>query len=250
MSTVLSSAPSARPRLGLALPAMLAAAAASAALLLWALDNAVFAAAFFAGALAVGLPLLLAGRGPVEAAAPVEPGTDLALVRSALEASPDALAITDSSAALLAANGRYESWFGIRAPLELPFGEALGPLLAAARRDGRTEASGLAAGELSLAAEVRAAGQGEGTLLWRFARSGEKDPTAEARELLAGEIGRRLGASGLMAVLTAADGRVLEANGAFHARAGGEAEVAPGTPLVDLLAMGEQHQFHFAREGK
>ncbi|HEX6375423.1 MAG TPA: response regulator [Allosphingosinicella sp.] len=245
-----ASAPAARPRPGLALLAVLAAASASAAVLLWALDNVVFAAAFFAGALAVGLPLLFVGRGVPDPPAAAETGIDLALVRVGLDASPDALAVTDPGGALLAANSRYECWFGIRPPLELPFGEALREVLAAANRDGRAEASGLTAGDLNLAADVRAAGQGDGALLWRFARTGEEDAAAEARQLLGGEIGRRLARTGLMAALTAADGRILEANSAFHVRAGGDAEVAPGTPLVDLLAMDEQHQFHFAREGK
>ncbi|MEA3051663.1 MAG: two-component system, cell cycle sensor histidine kinase and response regulator CckA [Sphingomonadales bacterium] len=246
-----ASAPAARPRLGLAALAVLAAAAASAASLLWALDNIVFAAAFFAGALAVGLPLLFVGRGGAAAApALVEAGIDLALVRAGLEASPDALAVTDPDGELLAANSRYEDWFGIRPPLELPFGDALRTALASASRDGKAEAPGLVAGELELAADVRAAGHSDGALLWRFARTGEADAAADTRRLLAGEIGRRLALTGLMAALTAADGRILEANSAFHARAGGEAEVAPGTPLVDLLVMGEQSQFHFAREGK
>jgi len=243
--------PAARPGLGLGVLAVLAAAAASAALLLWALNNPVFAAAFFAGVLAIGLPLLFVGRGGgAPAPQAVEQGTDLALVRAGLEASPDAVAVTDSGGALLAANSRYESWFGIRPPLELPFGEALNAALAAAARDGEAEAAGLESGDLRLSAQVRSAGQGEGALLWRFARTDEEDAAAEARILLGGEIGRRLARTGLMAAFTAADGRILEANSAFHARAGGEAEVAPGTPLVDLLVMSEQHQFHFAREGK
>ncbi|HYD37239.1 MAG TPA: response regulator [Allosphingosinicella sp.] len=251
MSSVLPSAPSARPSLGPALLAVLAAAAASAALLLWALNNPVFAAAFFAGALAVGLPLLFVGRGRGEAApAAAEAGIDLALVRAGLDASPEALAVTDSGGALLAANRGYESWFGIRPPAELPFAEALAGLAAAAARDGRAEAPDLAAGDLRLTAEVRAAGQSDGLLLWRFAQTGEADAAAEGRRLLAGEVGRRLGQAGLMAALTAADGRILEANAAFHARAGGDAQIPPGMPLVDLLAMGEHHQFHFAREGK
>ncbi|HEX8512441.1 MAG TPA: response regulator [Allosphingosinicella sp.] len=250
MSTVLPSVPDSRPRLGLGMLAVLAAALASAALLLWALDNPLFAAAFFAGVLAVGMPLLFVGRSGAAAAESIEPGTDLALVRAALEASPDAVAVTDSQGALVAANSRYETWFGIRPPLELPFGDALSPMLAAASRDGQAQASGLEAGDLRLGAEVRAAGHGEGALLWRFARTGEKDAAAEARLLLGGEIGRRLAQTGLMAALAAADGRILEANGAFHARAGGGAEIAPGTPLVDLLVMSDQHQFQFAREGK
>jgi two-component system cell cycle sensor histidine kinase/response regulator CckA len=245
-----ATAPAARPRLGLGVLAVLAAAAASAALLLWALDNPVFAAAFFAGVLAVGLPLLFVGRGGAATPERVEPGTDLALVRAGLEASPDAVAVTDPGGALLAANGRYESWFGIRPPLELPFAESLRGALAAAARDGQADALGLESGDLRLGAHVRAAGHGESALIWRFARINEEDAAAEARQLLGGEIGRRLALTGLMAALTAADGRILEANGAFHARAGGEAEIAPGTPLVDLLVMSDQHQFHFAREGK
>jgi two-component system cell cycle sensor histidine kinase/response regulator CckA len=245
-----ATASAARSGLGPGVLAVLAAAAGSAGLLLWALDSPVFAASFFAGVLAVGLPLLFVGRGGEAPAEAVESGTDLALVRAALEASPDAAAITDSSGALVAANNRYESGFGIRPPLELPFGDALAPALAAATRDGRARAEGLQSGELRLCAEVRAAGQGEGALLWRFVRTGRKDAAAEVRSLLGGETGRRLAEAGLMAALTAADGRILEANAAFHARAGGEAEVAPGTPLVDLLVMNEQHQFQFAREGK
>jgi two-component system cell cycle sensor histidine kinase/response regulator CckA len=250
MSTAYPSGPASRPPPGLAIAAVLVAAGASAALLLWALDNPVFAAAFFAGVLAVGLPLLFVGRGAPAISEAAEPGADLALVRAGLEASPDAVAVTSAGGALVAANSRYESWFGIRPPLELPFGETLRATLAAASRDGQAQADGLEAGDLRLSADVRAAGQSEGALLWRFVRSGEKDAAAEARSLIGGEFGIRLARTGLMAALTAADGRILEANAVFHARAGGEAEVAPGTPLVDLLVMSEQHQFHFAREGK
>ncbi|MEO7826655.1 MAG: PAS domain-containing protein, partial [Allosphingosinicella sp.] len=212
---------------------MLAAAAASAALLLWALDNPVFAAAFFAGVLAVGLPLLFVGRAAAAAPEALASGPDLGLLRAGLDASTDALAVTDASGALLAANGRYESWFGIRPPLDLPFAETLRGALAAASRDGQAEAQGLESGDLLLSAYVRSAGHGEGALLWRFARTNEEDAAASARQLLNGEIGRRLARTGLMAALTAADGRILEANAAFHGRAGGEAEIAPGTPLVD-----------------
>ncbi|MGA9581797.1 MAG: response regulator [Allosphingosinicella sp.] len=250
MSTAYPSAPAARPSLGLGMLAVFAAAAASAALLLWALRSPVFAAAFFAGVVAVGLPLLFIGRGAAEAPETVEAGTDLALVRAGLEASPDAVAVTDSAGELLAANSRYERWFGIRPPLGLPFGEMLRPAFAAASRDGHAEAAGLETGDLRLAASVRAAGQSGGALLWRFVRTDKEDAADEARILLGGQIGHRIAQAGLMAALTAADGRILEANAAFHARAGGEAEVAPGAPLVDLLVMSEQHQFHFAREGK
>src|SRR5215218_2842284 len=138
-----ATAPAARPGIGLGVLAVLAAAVVSAALLLWALNDPVFAAAFFAGVSAVGLPLLFVGRRARAAPEIMESGTDLALVRAGLEASPDAVAVTDPSGALLAANSRYESWFGIRSPLELPFGETLNAALAAASRDGEAEAADL-----------------------------------------------------------------------------------------------------------
>ena len=250
MSTAYPSAPAGRPARGAPMLAVLAAAAVSAALLLWALENPVFAAAFFAGVLALGLPLLFVGRGAPAIAEPLERGADLGMVRAGLEASPDAVAVTDSSGALLAANGRYESWFGIRPPLDLPFGDALRATLASASRDRQAEAPGLESGDLRFSAFVSSAGHGEDAFVWRFVRAGEKDAAAEARVLLGGEVGNRIARAGLMAALTAADGRILEANAAFHARAGGETEIPPGTPLVDLLVMSEQHQFHFAREGK
>ena len=52
-----ASVPPARPPLGLALAAVALAAAASAALLYWALPDPRGAAAFFAGGLAGGVPL-------------------------------------------------------------------------------------------------------------------------------------------------------------------------------------------------
>src|SRR5437763_838517 len=57
-----ASVSAARPPLGLALAAVLIGAAASAALLYWALPDPRVAAALFAGALAVGIPLVLTGR--------------------------------------------------------------------------------------------------------------------------------------------------------------------------------------------
>jgi two-component system, cell cycle sensor histidine kinase and response regulator CckA len=244
-----STAPS-RPSLAGSALLVVAAAALSAGALLWLLSSPILAAAFFAGALAVGLPLLLAGRSrPLAETAEPRPVPDTALLRAALEASPDPLAATDADGRLLAANSAYEARFGTRAPFELPFAASLRPLAAAAAAGAAPLKAAVRDGDVDLAVEVRSGGLGP-ALLWRFARGVESDPAVEASRFLAGDLGIALGEAGAMAVLTDAEGRILEANAAFHARAGGEAPVAPGIPLVDLLAFDEQHQFRLAREGQ
>src|SRR3954471_18880327 len=111
----------ARPPLGLALAAVALAAAASATLLYWALPDPRVAAAFFAGVLALGVPLAFTARGArsIEAE-PDAPVPDRSLIRAALGASSGAAAITDAAGALVAANSAYEQWFGASAPAELP----------------------------------------------------------------------------------------------------------------------------------
>ncbi|HEY0112923.1 MAG TPA: response regulator [Allosphingosinicella sp.] len=231
-------------------PALLiaAAAGASAALLLWTVGEPIFAAAFFAGALAVGLPLLLAGRrAPPTVRVEAASAPDLALVRDVLDASPSALALTDLQGGLRATNGAYQQLFGSRPPLDLPFGEQMQSALTTTLRDGRADAADLAFGDEQLLAHVRTAGQGDTLLLWSFER-GAAAPGGEAiRSFLASGAAEKLGDAGVMLALTSGEGNILEANQAFRLRAG---EVAPGTPIVDLLAFDEHHQFHLAREGK
>ena len=99
-----SAAPASGAAAPLGLAVLVAAAAGSAALLLWAVGDRTFAAAFFAGALALGVPLLLLGRGRAPAAAEPPPRPDLALVRAALDALPAAAALTDSEGRRACAN--------------------------------------------------------------------------------------------------------------------------------------------------
>jgi two-component system cell cycle sensor histidine kinase/response regulator CckA len=231
----------ARPPLGLALAAVALAAAASAALLLWALPDPRVAAAFFAGTLALGVPLALAGRRrPAEAtAASAEPLLDRGLIRAALDGAPDAAAITDAEGALVAANSAYEDRHGDTAPPEL--GPAFVEALRTAARDGSARFA-LA----GTAAEVIAVGRHR---LWRFSGSAES-LDAEARRLIAGAAGARLGQAGIMVALADVEGRVIAANRAFQLRASGEAAEDEGGALVDLIAVAEDGRFHFQREGK
>jgi two-component system cell cycle sensor histidine kinase/response regulator CckA len=228
---------------------VLAAAAASAALLLWAIRDPVFAGAFFAGMIALGLPLALLAR---DRSAGDEPGAapraDPSLLRAALDASPEPAAITDAEGGLLGANRAYEQFLGARTPLDLPFGDP-GQALAAARRDGSAGFDAVGANGRSVRASLALAGQSGGHVLWTFSQDREGDLAGEARRLLGGSAGDRMGEAGLMAALAGETGQLLAANRAFLLRALGEGEAkAEGMPLVDLLHMNEDGQFQFVRE--
>ncbi|HEY7808779.1 MAG TPA: response regulator [Allosphingosinicella sp.] len=228
---------------------ILAAAAVSAALLLWLIGDPMFAGIFFAGALAFGTPFLLTRHAPPAAPASSQaPRVDTALLHSVLESAAAPAAVTDTAGRLLAANSLYEEAFGAAAPLELD--PRLAETLAAARRDGHAEVGAVLAGNRSLSASARAAGTGDRHILWTFSRAAEGDLVGDTRRLVQSEFGERLGHGGVMAVLADAYGNLLAANHAFLARAAGEGEAGPGTPLVELLAVGANGQFLFAREGE
>ena len=231
----------------------LAAAAASAVLLLWAVGDPVFAAVFLAGLLGLGAVLLLASklmaRSAVSAEAPLR--TDVGLLRAAIDSAGAAVAVTDGEAGMICANDCYTEWFGSAAgPSELDPEGALGAAAAAARRDGAAECA-LRTGGQNYAVTIERAGLSETHLVWRFARTEEIDLLREAQRLTVGEVGRRLGDAGVMAALADADGVLLAANRAFAARAVGQADASvAGAPLVSLIGITEDGQFHFAREAR
>jgi two-component system cell cycle sensor histidine kinase/response regulator CckA len=234
---------SAAPSAGTGVAAVAAAAAVSAALLLWAVGSPVFAGAFLAGALALGVPLALGGRRPRGQTEPGEPVLDRALLRAALDASAAPVAVSDLDGALVAANAAYEEAHGRASPAGVAEQAGLGSLLEGARRDG--EASAAADGRL---ASVAAGGAGR--LIWRFQRSEASDVEGEARRLIGDAAGDRLGQAGIMAALVDAEGRLLAANRAFLARGAAEPEAAAGTPIADLFGVADDGRIHFAREGK
>ncbi|HEX8579776.1 MAG TPA: PAS domain-containing protein, partial [Allosphingosinicella sp.] len=229
---------------------ILAAAAVSAALLLWLIGDPLFAVIFFAGALAFGTPLLLTRhRAAVPAPASSQPPrADTALLHAVLESGASPAVVTDTAGRLLAANSLHEEAFGAAAPLEID--PRLSDTLAAARRDGHAETGAVQAGNRSLSASARDAGTGDRHILWIFSRAAEGDVVGDTRRLVQGEFGERLGHGGIMAVVADGQGNLLAANQAFLSRAAGEGEAGPGTPLVELLAVGANGHLLFAREGE
>jgi len=207
------------------------AALASAALLLWAVREPIFAASFLAGLVGLGAVLLTVGRLGAQSAsasgdAPLR--TDTALLRAAVGSAAAAVAITGPDGEMVCANHIYSDWFGGSphpAGLE-EAGEALAAAADAARRDGSAAAS-LRANGLSLSAKVERAGLAGDHLVWTFARADDVDLIREARRLTEGEAGERLGDAGIMVALADAEGHLVAANRAFAARATGQA----GAPL-------------------
>ena len=245
------SASSVRDRLILAGVGM--AGLASAALIWWALADMAFAALFFATFLAAaGIAILFVQlrRGNPQ---PL-PSTDWVLIHGAIEESDAAVAITDRSGRLICANNRYDSWFeGLPTPPGLPLStddaERLTMVGRAAWRDGDARAETLRTNRGTIDAVVRRTGAGEDHLVWRFTRSAAIDLVAEARRLIEGESGRRLGGAGVMAALVDGGGRLLSANRAFLQRALGRAEAKPGgRAFTDLLRSGADDFIRLASE--
>jgi two-component system cell cycle sensor histidine kinase/response regulator CckA len=236
---------------------LLAAALATAAVLLWAVSDLVFAGAFLAGLIATAALLFALQRLRPAAAAQQEETdrTDVAVVRTLLDGAgvDTALALTEADGNLICAGAVWGRWFGGgAAPTQITDQaaavERIEHAARAARRDGAALIEPVRANGREVGGEVRAVGD---RLLWRFVRADGPDLAAEAKRLLTGEGGRRLGEAGLMIVLADNGGQIRAANQAFALRAlGDEHDRAEGTDLVEHLAAGESGQFHFAAEGR
>ena len=230
-------------KFGLSLAIVAVAAAASAALLYWAVGEPVFAVAFAAGVIAAAAVLAALPRARAIESEEASPATDLVLMRAALDASGAAVAVTDHDCVLLCASHDYCGWFGAAvSPLRL--GD-LDEVARAARRDGDASDQLPIQGQLCRVSLREAAGR----LVWTFARPDGGDLAAEAAAMLSGEAGRRLGEAGVMAVLADESGTIAAANGAFAARAAPDSRVE-STALVDYLTADDLGRFLLAAEGK
>ena len=205
-------------------PGLVAAAAASGALLFYLIGQSLYAGLFLAGFVAMLVAAFVIdrrGHQQVEIAPMLLP--DLELVGSALSLSPDAAALTDSDGAIRSVNSAYKARFGSRSVLELGKDEAAGNTLAALReaavRDGSAEnADGLVEGE-SAVVSVSLVGANRNLLLWRFTGAPRRDPIDLAAGRIAGEIGERLASVGILAALLDKHGQLVAANRSFADRA-------------------------------
>ncbi len=232
-----------------------AAALLSAILLFWAAGDAVIAAGFSATVLA-GCALLLFVR---KLYPPVPAGRfefDWSLVRNAADNDDVAVAVTDRAGRLVCANALHESWFGaaVAPPALAVKPEDVLALTAAGKsawRDGRGEVLGIRRESMTIDTEVLRSGRTDDHLVWRFRAAMQFDLTVEAKRLIDGPAGKRMGEAGVMAVLIGAEGRIRTASPAFVMRATGRVD-APieGREFVTLLESDKNGAIRFATEGR
>ncbi|HVL30191.1 MAG TPA: hypothetical protein VM326_05705, partial [Sphingomicrobium sp.] len=184
-------------------PALVAAAAASGALLFASVGEPLFAGLFLAGVVAmlVAAFVLEKRSGQSDSVAPAVAVPDFALASAALNLTRDPAALSDASGRLLGTNAAYRSRFGEARPNALAGSakakESLQSLAAQAWRDGR------AVGEVPLKSgrvpvSVERVGAASDVLLWRIAR-GQPDMLATLVKRVSGVEGELFSLSGVLA---------------------------------------------------
>jgi len=206
-------------------PALVAAAAVSGALLFFLIGQPIYGGLFLAGFVGMLVAAFVVDRRSsrrIEVEPIVLP--DLALAGSVLNLSSDAAAITDPDGALKAINAAYKARFnGTPGPLEVgsdkSASKALVRLRDSALRDGDGSAEILVNGNAETKLDVSRIGVSRDLLLWRFSSKAREDPLDLAANRIAGQTGERLAAAGVLAVLVDGDGRLVAANALFSDRA-------------------------------
>ena len=219
-------------------PALVAAAAASGALLFASVGEPLFAGLFLAGVVAmlVAAFVLEKRNSQSEPASAAVAVPDFALASAALNMTRDPAALSDSSGRLLGTNAAYRSRYGDAGPNALPGSakakDALRSLAAQAWRDGRATAEvPLKAGLVPVS--VERAGSAADFLLWRIAR-GQPDMLATLVKRVSGVEGELFSLSGVMAAAVDDQGRILAANAAFVDRLGGDKATVVGRHFGEI----------------
>jgi two-component system cell cycle sensor histidine kinase/response regulator CckA len=222
-------------------PALVAAAAASGALLFFIIGQPIYGGLFLAGFVAMLVAAFVVEKRSnkrVEVEPVILP--DLALVGSALSLSTSPAAITAADGTLRSVNTAYKARFG-GSPMPHDVGKdkkaakALVGLREVAVRDGKASADSLPLKGGESRVEVSRVGASNDLLLWQFAGGQPDDPLDSAAKRIAGQTGERLAAAGVLAVLVDGDGRLVAANALFSDRALGGSVSAKRPPLFAEL---------------
>ncbi|MBA2467022.1 MAG: response regulator [Sphingomonas sp.] len=242
------------------IPALIAGAAASGALLAWLLGfPAIAIALLLAGLLGAG-SLVLSGQRSAKRmlAEPAERlilTPDYSVIGSALGLTSEPAAVTSVEGALLIANSAYRERFGGAPPppalgMDENSAQSLDLAQSMAKRDGGGCAAGIATAAGIVAVEVERIGSSGDLLLWRFPPPAPPDPLSVAAKLLAGTTGERLSAAGLLAALVDGDGLLLAANRSFAGRSlplGGDSDKLR---FADLVHFGEDGRARLIADGE
>ena len=237
-------------------PAVIAAAALTAALLLFILGQAWFAAAaIFAGlatAVFVALRELPSARIPTE---PIIAGPDYTLVGAALALSREPSALTSAEGSLLIVNPAYRERFGpTRPPLDIGSHDQAREGLQLAKSMASRDGAGCVAGVTTISGttpvEVERFGAHGDLLLWRFPSPTPIDPIAAAVKNMQGVTGERLAGAGVMAAVVDGKGRLLAANRLFQERALRSDEIKGTVHFSELVDIGDDHRMRLITDGE
>ena len=210
--------------LGWLVPALVAAAAASGALLFAVVGEPMFAGLFLAGVVAMLVAAFVLERRSVRAGVTVQslPVPDYGLTAAILGLSRDGAALSDVSGSLLSANAAYRTRFGDTLPDQVgdddEVRETLADLRAAAWRDGQASTKSVALRDRPTPVRVERVGARGDLLLWRFER-GEPDLLSLLVRRVEGLEGELFARSGVLAAAVDTGGKILAANRLFAERA-------------------------------
>ena len=242
------------------IPALVGGAILTAAVLLWLLGFPLVAALLALIGFGSAAALRLASARADKLAVPAAVGTlslapDYSIIGSALGISRDPAALTDGEGGLLIANSTYRERFGgASPPLRLGTDEDSSQSLQLVRnmawRDGGGCAAGVGTPSGATVVEVERVGASGDLLLWRFPRVAAPDPMMVSAKRLAGPIGERLAAAGLLAALVDQDGMVIAANRSFASRAIGLEHEAEKLRFADLVEFAEDGQVRLLADGE
>ena len=222
-------------------PALVAAAALSGALLFMSVGEPLFAGLFFAGVVAMLVAAFVLDKrnGAVEAVAAPAAAPDYAMASAALNLTRDPAALTDGEGRLLGTNSAWRARYGDGVPAALPSSakakQEIEALASQAWRDGKASSEiTYKSGRLPTTVErVGAAGD---LLMWRIAR-GQPDMLATLVKRVSGLEGYLFAQSGVMASAVDDDGRILAANSAFVERVGGDRAAVVGLHFGEIAEL-------------
>ena len=235
-------------------PALVAAAAASGALLFAVVGEPMFAGLFLAGVVAMLVAAFVLERrsSHAEVAVAPLPVPDFGLAAYMLGLSRDAAALSDASGRLLSANTAYRTRFGDSLPENVGDGDdanvALKSLRSAAWRDGQAHEPLIALRGQPAPVRVERVGARGDLLLWRFER-GEPDLLATLVKRISGLEGELFARSGVLAAAVDGNGKIVAANRMFTERAIGAAVGDHPRNFADLV-IAQDESLHLVSEGE
>jgi len=241
--------------------AIIAAALAATAGLVWLVTGEVAYVAIYVAAL--GVLSVLAWVLTRSAPSAAEPGfaePDWSVTVTAIDRPDLAIAVTDRAGRLACANASFEAWFGLSSPppgiaLDNASRDRLAEAMRLAWRDGSAKAEVVGdidspQGGARYRVEVQRTGRGEDFLVWRLRPQLAADPVADLVAQLDGKLGKALTRAGMAAALVDPDGTIRAASAGFAQRATGDAKAdMTGTEFVAHLRQEEGDRITWAREG-